>query len=144
MDVDYYVVAVLMVVFGAVGMSATVNVSPNFVAAMTGSAVAGPATMFQELSVVLLAIGVILAPIGLISKSAPRAEAEARGSGASAEAGLSMRSPRIFFLGVTLVIFSVAVVIAPSYLILKSTLLAGEGAGIMALGLLFGYAGGRS
>lgn len=144
MDVDYYVAAVLMVVFGAVGMSATVNVSPSFVAAMTGSAVASPATMFQELSVVLLAIGIILAPIGLVSKSAPKAEGEPRGSGDAAGAGVSMRSPRIFFLGVILVIFSVAVVIAPSYLILKSTLLVGEGGGILVLGTLFGYAGGRS
>lgn len=144
MDVDYYIFAVLMVVLGTVGMSATVSVSPNFVTAMTGNGVASPATMFQELSVVLLAIGAIIAPIGLVSKSAPKIKGEAQVSAASDGVGLSMRSPRVFFLGVTLVIFGVAMVIAPSYLILKDTLLIGEGAGIMVLGVLFGYAGGRS
>ncbi|MDG6915371.1 MAG: hypothetical protein JRN51_08625 [Nitrososphaerota archaeon] len=145
LDVDYVAFAVLMGVFGIVGITATAHVSPNVLAAVTCNCIPGPAARLQELSVVFLAIGLVLAPIGLLRKATIRAPSPADEAGASGGAGIPpMRSPGVFFLGVALVVFGVALVIAPSFLVLKNTLLIGEGAGMVVLGALFGYTGGRT
>ena len=59
-------------------------------------------------------------------------------------AGSPMRSGGLFFLGVSLVVFGIALVAVPSFLVLGNRLLVGEGAAMVAFGVLLAYRGGRS
>ena len=148
MDVDYLAFAILMGVFGVVGITATANVSPNILASSSCNCIPSPAARLQELSVVLLAIGAVLAPIGLTRK--PTSAAAPAFAGARATrlspgySGPSMRSGGLFFLGVSLIVFGVALVAVPSFLVLGSPTLIAEGAVMVAFGLILAYRGGRS
>ena len=53
MDVDYLAFAVLMGVFGIVGITATANVSPNIFASPTCNCIPSPSARLQVLSVIL-------------------------------------------------------------------------------------------
>jgi hypothetical protein len=138
MDVDYLAFAVLMGVFGIVGITATANVAPNIFSTPTCNCIPSPLARLQELSVILLGFSLILAPIGLMKK--PTA---ARAAG-TAYSGPSMRSGGLFFLGVSLVVFGIALVAIPSLLVLGNRILIGEGAAMVAFGVLLAYGGGRS
>lgn len=138
LDDDYIAFAVLMIVFGIVGITATASVTPNIFNAPSCNCIPGPAARLQELCVTILAIGLVLAPIGFMRKTT---SAGASGGDIPLPA---MRNGGLFFLGVALVIFGVALVAAPSFLVLKNQLLLGEGVGMVAFGALLGYNGGRS
>ena len=146
--VDYLAFAILMGVFGVVGITATANVSPNILASPTCNCIPSPEARLQELSVILLVISAVLAPIGITRKStghgAP-AMPRARGGGLGpAYAGPSMRSGGLFFLGISLVVLGVALVAVPSFLVLESPILVAEGAVMVAFGLILAYSGCRS
>jgi hypothetical protein len=138
MDVDYLAFAILMGVFGIVGITATANVTPNIFSTSTCNCIPSPVARLQELSVILLGFGLLLAPIGLLKNPTGGAAA------GSAYSGPSMRSGGLFFLGVSLVVFGIALVAVPSFLVLGNRLLIGEGAGMVAFGVLLAYTGGRS
>lgn len=147
MDVDYIAFAVLMAVFGAVGITATASASPTILASPSCNCIPSPEARLQELSVVLLVIGAVLAPIGLTRKptveatsAVPRPRAAGQGE---SPAGPSMRSGGLFFLGISLVVFGVAVVAIPSFLVLGDWALIAEGAAVVALGILLAFRGGR-
>jgi hypothetical protein len=55
-----------------------------------------------------------------------------------------MRSGGLFFLGVSLVVFGIALVAVPSFLVLGNRFLVGEGAAMVVFGVLLAYRGGRS
>lgn len=148
MDVDYLAFAVLMGVFGVVGITATANVSPNILASPSCNCIPSPAARLQELSIVLLAIAVVLAPVGMTRKSpgvgaTPLPRAVGPGGSAPAYSGASMRNGGLFFLGVSLVVFGVALVAVPSFLVLGNPLLVAEGAVMVAFGLTLAFRGGR-
>ncbi len=148
MDVDYLAFAILMGVFGVVGITATANVSPNIFASSACNCIPSPVARLQELSAILLAFGVILTPIGLTRRTAGPGAAGLRVQSTTAPSpaysGPSMRSGGLFFVGVSLVVFGVALVAIPSFLVLGNRLLVGEGAAMVALGLFLAYRGGRS
>jgi hypothetical protein len=136
-DVDHMAFAVLLGAFGIVGITGTANISPNIFASATCNCIPSPLARLQELSVVLLVFGAILAPIGLTRRAA-RADSsiESRAhdvlpSGRSFT-GHSMRSGGLFTLGVSLVVFGIGVVV-PSLLVLGNSLLVSEGAAMTAL-----------
>ena len=70
MDVDYLAFAVLMGVFGVVGITATANVTPNIFASPTCNCIPSPAARLQVLSVILLGFSLVLAPVGLMRTTA--------------------------------------------------------------------------
>jgi len=149
MDVDYLAFAVLMGVFGLVGITATANVSPNIFASPTCNCIPSPAARLQVLSVILLGFSLVLAPVGLMRRTVgagtsgmPRVQSTTLSGGAFS--GPSMRSGGLFFLGVSLVVFGIALVAVPSFLVLGNRLLVGEGAAMVAFGVLLAYRGGRS
>jgi len=149
MDVDYLAFAVLMGVFGIVGITATVNVSPSIFAASTCNCIPSPLVRLQGLSVILLAFSFVLAPIGLMKRptgsgTPTGTSVQGATSPAAAYSGPSMRSGGLFFLGVSLVVFGIALVAVPSFLVLGNRLLIGEGAAMVAFGVLLAYRGGRS
>jgi hypothetical protein len=148
LDVDYIAFAVLMGVFGIVGITATLNVSPNILASPSCNCIPSPLARLQELSVILLAFSLVLAPIGIRRRSAgvgapgmPTAQGAPPGG---TYPGPSMRSGGLFFLGVSLVVFGIALVAVPSFLVLGNPLLIAEGIDMVVLGVLLGYVGGRS
>jgi hypothetical protein len=147
-DMDYMTLAVLFGVFGMVGVTVTANVSPNIFASATCNCVPSPGARLQELSVISLAFGGVLTPIGLIRKNpnvgaptAPRGETMASGRVYTAP---PMRSGSLFTLGVSLVVLGVAVVAIPASLVLMNPLLIGEGAAMVGLGVFLAYSGGRA
>jgi len=149
LDVDYLAFAVLMGVFGIVGLTATVNVSPNIFASPTCNCIPSPEARLQELSLILVAFSVVLAPIGVTRRGPgvgtpglPRAQSTV-GSG-RAYTGPSMSSGGLFSLGISLVVFGAALIAVPSFLVLGNPLLVGEGVAIVAFGLILAYRGGRS
>jgi len=149
LDVDYLAFAVLMGVFGIVGITATANVTPNIFSTPTCNCIPSPVTRLQELSVIFLAFGLVLAPIGLMKRpttvsalGGPRVQSTTAPGAAYSAA--SMRSGGLFFLGVSLVVFGIALVAVPSFLVLGNRLLLGEGAAMVAFGMLLAYRGGRS
>ena len=144
MDVDYIAFAVLMGVFGIVGITATANVTPNIFAASTCNCIPSPVVRLQGLSVILLAFSLVLAPVGLLKRPTGGPGVQSPASPGAVNAPPSMRSGGIFFLGVALVVFGIALVAVPSFLVLGNRLLIGEGAGMVALGVLLAYTGGRS
>jgi hypothetical protein len=146
MDVDYLAFAVLMGVFGVVGITATANVTPNIFASSTCNCIPSPAARLQVLSVILLGFGLVLAPIGLMRRrmgatGVPQVQGITPSGGDYA--GPSMRSGGLFFLGVSLVVFGIAVAV-PSFLVLGNLLLVGEGATMVVFGAVLAYRGGRS
>ena len=148
MDLDYMTVAVLMGVFGILGITWTANVSPNIFASATCDCVPSPEARLQELSVISLAFGAFLTPIGLIRKkpdagarTAPRGEPMASGR---VYTGPPMKSGGLFALGVSLVVLGVALVAIPAFLVLMNPLLIGEGAAMVGLGALLACLGGRA
>ena len=149
LDVDYLAFAVLMGVFGIVGITATANVTPNIFSASTCNCIPSPLARLQELSVILLGFGVVLAPIGLMKRPTGAASPEVPAAQGAAATGVdqsvpAMRSGGLFFLGVSLVVFGIALVAIPSFLVLGNQLLVGEGAAMVVLGGILAYRGGRS
>lgn len=149
MDVDYLAFAVLTGVFGIVGITATANVTPNIFSASTCNCIPSPLARLQELSVILVAFSLVLAPIGLAkgptrpgTPGGPRVQSVT--TPGAAYAGPSMKSGGLFFLGVSLVVFGIALVAVPSFLVLGNRLLVGEGAAMVVFGSLLAYRGGRS
>jgi len=147
-DMDYMTLAILFGVFGMVGITVTANVSPNIFASATCNCVPSPGARLQELSVISLAFGAVLTPIGLIRKNpdagaptAPRGETMASGR---VYTGPPMESGGVFALGVSLVVLGVAVVAIPALLVLMNPLLIGEGAAMVGLGVSLAYSGGRA
>jgi len=142
LDVDYLAFAVLMGVFGIVGITATANVTPNIFSTPTCNCIPSPLARLQELSVILFGFSLLLAPIGLMKRpTVAHPGPSAQGAGYS---GPSMRSGGLFFLGVSLVVFGIALVAVPSFLVLGNRLLVGEGAAMVAFGVVLAYRGGRS
>jgi hypothetical protein len=146
MDVDYLAFAVLMGVFGVVGITATANVAPNIFASPTCNCIPSPAARLQVLSVILLGFSLVLAPVGLMRRTAgasstPKVQGLPSGV---AYTGPSMRSGGLFFLGVSLVVFGIALVAIPSFLVLGNRVLVGEGSAMVVFGVLLAYRGGRS
>jgi hypothetical protein len=129
LDTDYLALSVLLGAFGIVGMTATAGIHP---APANCDCIPSPAMRFQELSVILFAFGVALAPVAVLKRGAGRAYS-----------GGVMRSGGLFFLGVALVVLGVAVVAIPSFLVLQNTLLIAEGGGMVAFGVLLAYRGSR-
>jgi hypothetical protein len=147
MDVDYLAFAVLMGVFGVVGITATANVAPNIFASSTCNCIPSPAARLQVLSVILLGFSLVLAPIGLMRRSVgapvvPQVQGVTPSGGAYT--GPSMRSGGLFFLGVSLIVFGIALVAVPSFLVLGNRLLVVEGAAMVVFGVFLAYRGGRS
>jgi len=126
-------------------VTATATVNPNPLAIATCNCVPSVLDRMQELSLVLLAFGVILAPIAwLKSGSSTPMAAQAYGPFPSGNTytGPVLKSGEFLALGITLAVLGVAVT-AGSYLVLKNFLLVGEGAAIVALGLFLAYRGGE-
>ncbi|MDA4116759.1 MAG: hypothetical protein OK455_00245 [Thaumarchaeota archaeon] len=145
MDLDFLALAVLMGLFGMVGITATANVSPNVLALASCNCIPSPAARLQELSVILLVFGVGLAPIGIKMRTTQVAlGARDSGDGVRYAAPL-MRSGALFALGVSLVVFGVGLVAVPALLVMRSPLLFAEGIGVVAFGeFLASRGGGRS
>ena len=142
-------VAVLMGVFGILGITWTANVSPNIFASATCNCVPSPEARLQELSVIVLAISGVLTPIGLIRKNSGTGRPSVlqdQGMTASGRVftGPPMKSGGLFVLGVSLVVLGVALVAVPAFLVLRDLLLVGEGAAMAVLGLLLARLGGRA
>jgi hypothetical protein len=147
LDVDYLAFAVLMGVFGIVGITATANVTPNIFSTPTCNCIPSPLARLQELSVILLGFSLLLAPIGLMKRpTVAHAGPNVQGTNVpgAGYSGPSMRSGGLFFLGVSLVVFGIALVAVPSFLVLGNRLLVGEGAAMVAFGVVLAYRGGRS
>ncbi|MDA4115164.1 MAG: hypothetical protein OK442_01250 [Thaumarchaeota archaeon] len=144
LDVDYIAFAVLMGVFGIVGITATANVTPNIFAASTCNCIPSPVVRLQGLSVILLAFSLVLAPVGLLKRPTGGLSVQSTATPGAGYSALSMRSGGIFFLGVSLVVFGIALVAVPSFLVLGNRLLIGEGAAMVAFGVFLAYRGGRS
>jgi hypothetical protein len=149
MDVDYLAFAVLMGVFGVVGITATANVSPNIFASSTCNCIPSPAARLQVLSVILLGFSLVLAPIGLMRRpvavgTSGMSHVQSTTPSGGAYSGPSMRSGGLFFLGISLVVFGIALVAVPSFLVLGNRLLVVEGAAMVVFGALLAYRGGRS
>jgi hypothetical protein len=149
LDTDYLVLAVLLGVFGVVGITATSSIHPNVLNLDSCNCIPSPAARLQELSVVFVAFALVLAPVGWLKSGTASGHSMAhQGTGASteglSEAGPIMSNSDFFFLGVALVILGVTLVAVPSYLVLKNTLMLAEGVGVIVLGVLFSYVGGRS
>jgi hypothetical protein len=151
MDVDYLAFAVLMGVFGVVGITATANVSPNVFASSTCNCIPSPAARLQVLSVILLGFSLVLAPIGLMRRpvavavdTSGMSQVQSTTPSGGAYSGPSMRSGGLFFLGISLVVFGIALVAVPSFLVLGNRLLVVEGAAMVGFGVLLAYRGGRS
>jgi hypothetical protein len=147
MDVDYLAFAVLMGVFGIVGITATANVTPNIFSTPTCNCIPSPVARLQELSVILLGFGLLLTPIGLLKRPTVAAggpSVETSSAPGAGYPGPSMRSGGLFFLGVSLVVFGIALVAVPSFLVLGNRLLVAEGAAMVVFGVVLAYRGGRS
>ncbi|MGH9918365.1 MAG: hypothetical protein ACRD6W_05795 [Nitrososphaerales archaeon] len=144
LDVDYIAFAVLMGVFGIVGITATINVSPNIFAASTCNCIPSPVVRLQGLSVILLAFSLVLAPVGLLKRPMGGPSVQSAATPGTVYSIPSMRSGGIFFLGVSLVVFGIALVAIPSFLVLGNRLLIAEGAAMVAFGAFLAYSGGRS
>jgi protein-S-isoprenylcysteine O-methyltransferase Ste14 len=149
LDTDYIVLAVLLGVFGVVGITATASIHPNVLNLDSCSCIPSPAARLQELSVVFIAFALVLAPVGWLKSGTPqtssmRQQGHVVATGGLAEAGPMMSNSHFFFLGVALVILGITLVAVPSFLVLKNTLMLAEGVGVIVLGALFAYTGGRS
>lgn len=149
LDTDYIVLAVLLGVFGVVGITATSSIHPNILNLDSCNCIPSPAARLQELSVVFIAFALILAPVGWLKSGvgAPSSMAhQTTGvpTGAISESGPAMNNSHFFFLGIALVILGITLVAVPSYLVLKNTVMLVEGVVVILLGVLFAYTGGRS
>lgn len=134
--------AVLLGVFGVVGMTATANVAP---VSASCNCIPSPAARFQELSVIMFAFGVALVPVGWWMSRTTTVAANPSGvRSAGAYSGGLMRSSEYFFLGVALVVFGVCLVTVPSFLVLGNRLLELEGVATIAFGIVLAYRGGQS
>lgn len=146
MDLDYLTYAVLLGVFGVVGITATANVQPNIFAASTCNCIPSPVARFQELSLVLLAASAILAPVGVLRRNSGMSmsmQHEVLPSG-HVYTGEPMRNGGLFALGVSLVVLGIGVVAVPSFLVLSSPVLIGEGVAIVLFGTFLAYRGGSA
>jgi hypothetical protein len=149
LDTDYIVLAVLLGVFGVVGITATSSIQPNVLNLDSCNCIPSLAARLQELSVVFIAFALVLAPVGwLKSGTAPTSSMAHQGpgipTGGLAESGPMMSNSDFFFLGIALVILGITLVAVPSYLVLKNTAMLAEGVGVIVLGVVFAYTGGRS
>lgn len=139
MDTDYLTLAVLLAVFGVVGMTATAGVHPT---PANCNCIPSPAARFQELSVIVFAFGVALTPVAILRRGT-RPVAPLSTAGRGAYAGPVLRNGELFFLGMALVVFGVALVAIPSFIVLRNPALIAEGVVVVVVGLLFAYRGGR-
>jgi hypothetical protein len=115
----------------------------------------------QGTSSILLALGVLFLPIGLLKGGppsfgrrvapvpqptrSPEAGPEpAAAAAAPTPAGIPMRSGRLYTVGVALTVFGMVAVTIPGFLYFNNFLIGGAGAGIAALGLLALFYGVRS
>jgi hypothetical protein len=149
LDTDYIVLAVLLGVFGVVGITATSSIHPNVLNLDSCNCIPSTAARLQELSVVFIAFALVLAPVGwLKSGTTPTSSMAHQGPGVPAaglaESGPMMSNSHFFFLGIALVILGITLVAVPSYLVLKNTAMLAEGVGVIVVGVLFAYTGGRS
>jgi hypothetical protein len=171
LDLDYMILAILLGVFGIVGVTATATVSPNIFTSSTCNCVPSPLARVQELSVTLLAFSLVLVPIAMLRRavtttttitSAPAAGTTAVPSATGGGqvgghpdedlttgsrrvyTGSPMRSGELFAVGMFLVVFGIGLVVVPAFLVTGNPLLIGEGAAVIALGLFLAYQGGRS
>ena len=147
MDEGYLAFAILLGVFGIVGITATANVSPDILASPTCNCIPSPVARLQELSLVLLAFGAVLAPVGILRRSTgvgtmPKVQ-RVLPSGRT-YTGPTMRNGGFFALGVSLVVLGIGLVAIPSFLVIGNRLLIIEGAGMVAFGAYLAYRGGRS
>jgi len=147
LDQDYLAFAILLGVFGVVGITATASVSPNIFSLATCNCIPSPLARLQELSLILLAFGAVLAPVGMAKRSTgttagPQVQ-NVLPSGRT-YTGPTMRSGGFFALGVSLVVLGVGLVAVPAFLVVGNRLLIGEGAVMVAFGLFLAYRGGRS
>lgn len=147
MDQDYLAFAILLGVFGIVGITATANVTPSILSSPTCNCIPSPVARLQELSLVLLAFGAVLAPIGILRRSAgmpagPRTQGVLP-SGRT-YTGPTMRSGGFFALGVSLVVLGIGLVAVPAFLVIGNRLLIVEGGAMVAFGVFLAYRGGRS
>jgi hypothetical protein len=145
LDLDYLTFAILLGVFGVVGVTATANVTPNILASATCNCIPSPVARFQELSLVLLAASAVLAPVGVLRRNSAAnilSPHETLASG-NVYTGEPMRSGELFALGVSLIVLGVGVV-ATAFLVLSSLVLMVEGAAMVAFGVLLGFRGGRA
>jgi len=148
-DLEYMTYAILMGVSGMVGITVTANVAPNIFASATCNCVPRPEARLQELSVISLAFSGVFAVFGLLMKtSGTEAPTGPRGQSIMASGrvytGPPIKSGSLFALGVSLVVLGVAVVAVPAFLVLDNSLLIGEGAAMVVLGILLAYRGGRA
>ena len=98
---------------------------------------------------VFIAFALVLAPVGWLKTGTAPTSSMAHQvpvvpTGGLAESGPIMNNSEFFFLGIALVILGITLVAVPSYLVLKNTLMLVEGVGVIVLGALFAYTGGRS
>ena len=148
-DLEYMTYAILMGAFGIVGITGTADVTPNIFASATCNCVPSPEARLQELSVISLVFSGVLALFGLIRRT-PDTEAPTGPRGQSVMAsgrvytGPPIKNGSVFALGVSFVVLGVAVVAVPAFLVLDNLLLIGEGTGMVVLGLLLAYLGGRA
>jgi hypothetical protein len=145
LDSDYLTFAILFGVFGIVGVSATAAVSPNFLSIATCNCSPPIQARIQELSLVVLAVGLVMAPIGILKRGAPMSATsvpEGPFPSGRTYTGPVVASGEFLALGIFLVVLGVAT-IAPSYLVLKNWILIGEGVDVVALGIYLVLRGGR-
>ena len=102
----------------------------------------------QGTSSIILALGVLFFPMGLMKGGLPSlggrpaALPAQKGPGAIAPAA-PIASGRLFALGLALLVLGVDAVAVPGYLVLKSVPVAGAGGALAALGALAIYRGTR-
>lgn len=149
LDVDYLAIITLSAVLGIVGITATANIHPNITALATCNCNPGILQEVQELSVILLAIAIVLTPVGMLRSTAMAGAPKAAPVQSVLPSGRTytappLRSGELLALGVSLVVLGVAVVGAPSFLVLKNWTLVGEAVVMVLLGIFLAYRGGRS
>ncbi|MDA4133083.1 MAG: hypothetical protein OK454_08170 [Thaumarchaeota archaeon] len=137
MDTDYLGLALLMGLFGAVGLTATAHVTPNVLAMTDCNCIPSPASRLQELSAIFVVAGLVLLPIGL--KKGPKTPTQMMEGG-----NRLMRSGSMFALGIAMTVLGIGLVLAPAVLVLMNGIIVAEGVGVILVGIFFVYNGGRS
>ncbi len=118
----------------------------------------------QGTSSILLAFGVLFLPIGILKggpptfgrrvapaprqtrspEGAPEPAVAAAAAAAPTPTGITMRSGRLYTVGIALIVFGVVAVTIPGFLYFNNFLIGGAGASVVALGFLVLFFGFRS